>query len=85
MFEFTTNFIWRLIQQNAILVNTGYWKVGVTSPGIPGKPHTNDVYYNIGIMDVVSTFAMGALGFGSATLATSGITQAGINLTSVVT
>ena len=66
MFELSINWIWRTIQAEKFIINTGSWKVGVTSAvSSAGFANTKarDVYYNIQPIDVVSTFAMGALGF----------------------
>ena len=62
MFEYGINALWRFIQAEQFVVNTGSWKVGVTTTF--GNPQARDVYYNIGVEDVIGTFAMGAMGFG---------------------
>jgi hypothetical protein len=60
--EFGINVIWRTIQQNFLVANTGSWKVSISKPGIEGNSLTKDTYYNIDVSDVVGTFAMGAMG-----------------------
>ena len=83
MFEYSINSIWRIIQTENYVLNTGYWKVGTTKKGIVGKPQARDVYYNIEIGDIVGTFAMGIMGFASSAYA-SLATESTLNVAGAV-
>lgn len=74
MFEYGINAIWRHIQAEAFVINTGSWKVGVTTSTY-GSPQARDVYYNVDALDVASTFAMGVFGFAGKNYAISGKTD----------
>lgn len=82
MFEYGINAIWRYIQSEHFVINTGYWKVGITTPTY-GNPQARDVYYNLDAFDVAGTFAMGAMGLVGRTWATLG-TEGVLNVISGV-
>lgn len=64
MFEYVVNFIYRTINQNKYVYDSGNWKVGVTKAGLKGKPQTKDLYYNVELDNIIGTFAMGIIGLG---------------------
>jgi hypothetical protein len=84
MFEYGINAVWRYLQSEHFVVNTGYWKVGVTTSTY-GSPLAKDVYYNVDALDVVGTFAMGAMGFVGKNFSTMGTTNVLNILTGVAT